>query len=417
MRILDLKFGMEDIKQVEHWLDSYTKHGIKDLDRMQRILHEFDDPQLVTPAIHVTGTNGKGSTCRFIEQIACDQGYDTLLFTSPHLVQLTERIRHNKANIDEETFIKLMNKVRQYIEKHNIQGMTYFEVLTIIFFIYAGQVKVDLMIVEVGVGGEDDYTNVLPSAVRVITSIGRDHIPALGQNESEITVKKTGIIHAGDTVVIGEMAAEYETIIQDKVSACKGHLISYLSEDDIDLPQLGFYQAWNARTAIAAVRHFARNHHYHFDEASGLQSVKSTALPGRLEEVGHFPKTYIDGAHNISAIQVLVEELATTFKGRKITMYFSSLERKKVAESLDFILSHDFIDLRLTTFNEDGARKSQDYVVATGAKYVENWYDDYISIAQHVPEAIVVFCGSFYFISEVREKLQSEDKYEDISNF
>ena len=183
-----MKLGilMHNMAQIEQWLAVYTKSMPKDFSRMASVLDRYDHPELKTPAIHVTGTNGKGSTCRFIEQMATDHGYSTLLFTSPHLASITERIRHNKENIDDQAFIQLMNEVRHHIEALKIESMSYFEVLTVAFFIYAGQVDVDLLIIEVGIGGEKDYTNILPHAVRVITSIGKDHIPSLRSEERRV---------------------------------------------------------------------------------------------------------------------------------------------------------------------------------------------------------------------------------------
>lgn len=408
---------MQNMAQIEQWLAMYAKSTPKDFSRILSILEEVDHPELNTPAIHVTGTNGKGSTCRFIEQIAIDHGYSTLLFTSPHLESISERIRHNKMNIDDQAFIQLMNEVRHHIERFNIQSMTYFEILTLAIFIYAGQVAVDLLIIEVGAGGKEDYTNILPHAVRVITSIGRDHIPALGKNEFEITQQKVGIMHEGDNMVVGEIAPEYMGIIQDEVDRLHGQVISYKDQPVIDIPQIGFYQVWNAQTAYAAFEAFTRENGKHFDKATAIAAIQATALPGRMELITNYPATYIDGAHNISAIKALVQELKTTFADRKIIMYFSSLVRKDIADTIRFIQDNSDIELLLTTFDDEEARNETDYLGATGAKFVKNWYHDYKQTAPANVDAVVVFCGSFYFISEVREKLQSEDIYENISNF
>ncbi len=408
---------MHNMAQIEQWLAVYTKSAPKDFSRIKSVLERLDHPELKTPAIHVTGTNGKGSTCRYIEQMAADHGYSTLLFTSPHLVTLSERIRHNKENIDDQTFVQLMNEVRHQIEALNIPVMSYFEVLTLAFFIYAGQVTVDLLIIEVGIGGKKDYTNILPHAIRVITSIGRDHIPGLGKDEYEITHQKVGIMHEGDSMIVGEIQSEYLAIIQEKVDKCHGQLISYKMQPHMAIPQLGFYQEWNARTAYAAFLTFTKENHLYFNMQTAIAAIQATALPGRLELIAKQPATFIDGAHNISAIKALVKELTTTFSDRRIIMYFSSLDRKEINESLHHIQDHPTIDLFVTTFDYEEATKEDDYLATTDAKFVKNWYDDYKQSAPANVDAVVVFCGSFYFISEVREKLQSEDIYENISNF
>lgn len=414
---MKLAILMHNMAQIEQWLGVYTKSTPKDFSRMASVLDRYDHPELKTPAIHVTGTNGKGSTCRFIEQMATDHGYSTLLFTSPHLASITERIRHNKENIDDQAFIQLMNEVRHHIEALKIESMSYFEVLTVAFFIYAGQVDVDLLIIEVGIGGEKDYTNILPHAVRVITSIGKDHIPSLGEDEFAITKQKAGIMHHGDTLVVGEIAPEYLAIIQDKVTQEEGQLISYKLQPQMDIPQLGFYQVWNARTAYAAFVAFTKGNGLYFNQQTAIEAIQATALPGRMELIANQPATYIDGAHNISAIKVLLKELKATFADKRIIMYFSSLDRKEINDSLDYIQAHSDIELYVTTFDYGEARKEDDYLVTTDAKFVNNWYDDYKQSASANVDAVVVFCGSFYFISEVREKLQSEDIYENISNF
>lgn len=414
---MKLAILMHNMAQIEQWLAMYTKSTPKDFSRMASVLDRYDHPELKTPAIHVTGTNGKGSTCRYIEQMATDHGYSTLLFTSPHLTSLTERIRHNKENIDDQAFIQLMNEVRHHIEALNIEAMSYFEVLTLAFFIYAGQVDVDILIIEVGIGGKKDYTNILPHAVRVITSIGKDHIPSLGKDEFAITKQKAGIMHQGDTMVVGEIAPEYLAIIQDKVTQKEGQLISYKLQPQMDIPQLGFYQVWNARTAYAAFAAFTKENGLYFNQQTAIAAIQVTALPGRMELIANQPATYIDGAHNISAIKVLVEALKTNFADKRIIMYFSSLDRKEINNSLDYIQAHSDIELYVTTFDYEEARKEDDYLATTDAKFVNNWYDDYKQSAPANVDAVVVFCGSFYFISEVREKLQSEDIYENSSNF
>ena len=408
---------MHNMAQIEQWLALYTKAAPKDFSRIKSVLDRLGHPELKTPAIHVSGTNGKGSTCRYIEQMAADHGYSTLLFTSPHLVTLTERIRHNKENIDEQAFIQLMNTVREHIEALNIPVMSYFEVLTLAFFIYAGQVTVDLLIIEVGIGGKKDYTNILPHAIRVITSIGRDHIPSLGKDEYEITDQKAGIMHEGDSMIVGEIQSEYLAIIQEKVDKYHGQLISYKMQPRMATPQLGFYQEWNARTAYAAFLTFTKENQLHFNMQTAIASIQATALPGRLELIAKQPATFIDGAHNISAIKALVKALTTTFTDRRIIIYYSSLDRKEIDASLHYIQDHSAIDLFVTTFDYEEAAKENDYLATTDAKFVNNWYDDYKKSAPANVDAVVVFCGSFYFISEVREKLQSEDIYENISNF
>lgn len=414
---MELAILMHNMAQIEQWLQVYTKSTPKDFSRMKSVLDRYDHPELKTPAIHVTGTNGKGSTCRFIEQMATAHGYSTLLFTSPHLESITERIRHNKENIDDQAFIQLMNEVRHHVEALKIEAMSYFEVLTLAFFIYAGQVDVDILIVEVGIGGKKDYTNILPQAIRVITSIGRDHIPGLGKDEYEITHQKAGIMHHGDTLVVGEIAPEYLAIIQDKVTQEEGQLISYKMQPQMAIPQLGFYQVWNARTAYAAFVAFTKGNGLYFNQQTAIEAIQATALPGRMELIANKPATFIDGAHNISAIKALVKELTTTFMGRRIIMYFSSLDRKEIKTSLHFIQDHPTIELFVTTFDYEEATKEDEYLATIDAKFVNNWYDDYKQTAPANVDAVVVFCGSFYFISEVREKLQSEDIYENISNF
>jgi len=408
---------MQNMEQIEQWMNVYTEGAPKDIQRLKDMLANLGHPELKAPAIHVTGTNGKGSTCRYIEKIARDHGYSTLLFTSPHLVQLSERIRYNQEDVSDRAFIELMNEVRQHVEDLHIPAMTYFEVLTLAYFVHASKVNIDLMIVEVGIGGKTDYTNVLPSAVRVITSIGRDHIPGLGKNEAAITRQKAGIIHQGDRTIIGEMDQAYIDIIQKVVNENEGQLISYKSEVAVQVPQLGFYQVWNAQTALAAFRHFTEVNHLHFDENIAIEAIHETKIPGRLERVVDLPETYIDGAHNISAIQVLVPEIQKSFAEREVIMLFAALTRKDVKESLDYVATFSEIDFHVTGFDYYDARSREDYLEDTDAHFVENWYDYYMEVAHNKPEAVFIFCGSFYFISEVREKLQSGDIYENISNF
>ncbi len=316
----------------------------------------FKNPHLSFPTIHVAGTNGKGSTCAIIASILQAAGLNVGLFTSPHLINFTERIKINGDEISEEEVINLAAEVRNMVERAEDFYPTFFEVVTTIAMLYFKRKNVDFAVIEVGMGGRLDATNIVIPEVSVITNIDYDHVEFLGKTIKEISFEKAGIIKRGVPVVSSSQVSDSMYIIKDiakereadlyvygkdfyskiKNEDLFGTRFDYFDSDteltDLFLPLIGSYQIQNASVAIKTVKLIEKNSKQKFggkifinnwDEfiRKGLKQVK---WAGRLEMLETTPPILIDGAHNPSAAKSISKTIRQIFgsTSKKFYNYF-----------------------------------------------------------------------------------------------
>ncbi|HEM4265881.1 TPA: bifunctional folylpolyglutamate synthase/dihydrofolate synthase [Streptococcus suis] len=401
---------------LENWLN--TKQGQVFHYKMEKIEYALEllgNPQFAVPVIHVAGTNGKGSTIAFMRQLFQVHGLRVGSFVSPHMVSVHDRICINSQPISDHDFQHYLQKVYDLEQEvaTRYEPFRYFEVMVLIMFLYFEAQQPDVALVEVGIGGLLDTTNVAAPALSVITSIGMDHQDLLGSTLREIAEQKAGIIKENVPVVLGPLSPETTAIcrhiVQDKQASVHqfGQEFTYkaghFSNTDIELSDLvlglaGQHQEENAAVALQTFLLYMTNLQKDIQLQLIQQALAQTSWPGRLELVAQEPKIYLDGAHNVPAIERLVEFIQV--QEEPVTILFSALRRKDFQEMLELLeekLPHTA--LVLTSFAYDGALSEEN---RQGRDYVEN-YQQFIEDWQSSKQGILIVTGSLYFISEVRQ--------------
>ncbi|HFI0165849.1 TPA: folylpolyglutamate synthase/dihydrofolate synthase family protein [Streptococcus suis] len=404
---------------LENWLN--TKQGQVFHYKMEKIEYALEllgNPQFAVPVIHVAGTNGKGSTIAFMRQLFQAHGMRVGSFVSPHMVSVHDRICIDSQPISDHDFQHYLQKVYDLEQEvaTRYEPFRYFEVMVLIMFLYFEAQQPDVALVEVGIGGLLDTTNVAAPALSLITSIGMDHQDLLGSTLREIAEQKAGIIKENVPVVLGPLSPETTAICrqiaQDKQASVYqfGQEFTYkagqFSNADIELSELvlglaGHHQEENAAVALQTFLLYMASSQQAISPQLIQQALAQTSWPGRLELVAQEPKIYLDGAHNVPAIERLIEFIQE--QEEPVTILFSALRRKDFQEMLELLeekLPHTA--LVLTSFAYDGALSEEN---RQGRDYVEN-YQQFIEDWQSSKQGILIITGSLYFISEVRRILK-----------
>ncbi|HEM5322708.1 TPA: bifunctional folylpolyglutamate synthase/dihydrofolate synthase [Streptococcus suis] len=400
---------------LENWLN--TKQGQVFHYKMEKIEYALEllgNPQFAVPVIHVAGTNGKGSTIAFMRQLFQTHGLRVGSFVSPHMVSVHDRICIDSQPISDHDFQHYLQKVYDLEQEvaTRYEPFRYFEVMVLIMFLYFQDQQLDVALVEVGIGGLLDTTNVVAPALSIITSIGMDHQDLLGSTLREIAEQKAGIIKENVAVVLGPLSPE-TTVICRQIALDNqapvyqfGQEFTYkagqFSNADLELSELvlgleGHHQEENAAVALQTFLLYMTNIQKDIQPQLIQQALAQTSWPGRLELVAQEPKIYLDGAHNVPAIERLVEFIQV--QDEPVTILFSALRRKDFQEMLELLeekLPHT--PLVLTSFAYDGALSEEN---RQGRDYVEN-YRQFIEAWQSSKQGILIVTGSLYFISEVR---------------
>lgn len=350
----------------------YHKSVFK-LDRMRGLLSRLDNPQHQAPIVHVAGTKGKGSTAGFVSAMACAAGYRTGCYTSPHLMKLEERFAFDGVPCRRDELIDLVAQIRPVVEAMDgsaadadPSGPTFFEITTAMAFLYFRARQAQLIVLEVGLGGRLDSTNVCDPTVCVITSISFDHMRQLGDTLAAIAGEKAGIIKPGVPVVTGVTQAEPLRVIQRQADACLAPLLKATSDfdfeyyaphgdapeslpkmdllrirngerqliaRDVTLAALGQHQAANASLAWMVCDELQRRG-FTIDEAARRQGLATGRCPARIEIVRRSPTVVVDTAHNAASIQALVQVLRESFPESKRTLILAASRDKDVAGML-----------------------------------------------------------------------------------
>ena len=412
------------MNQIEEWMNSRIGLNFRSgLGRMQQAVKLLGNSYEAVPMIHVTGTNGKGSTIAFMRQLFQQHGLKVGTFTSPHIVSMHDRICINGQPISDQDLIRLGQRIQvmesQLLETHD--QLSYFEIITLLAFLYFHEQEVDLALIEVGIGGLLDTTNVITGEVVVITSVGLDHQETLGGSLEAIATQKAGIFKAGKPAVIGPLAEEAEQVCIEKAKATGCPLARYGEDfqlvkgvfqdarhrfDSLKIGLNGAYQEENAAVALEAFLLFMEQRGLAVDENSVREALQATSWPGRLENFGR--GVYLDGAHNPHAIHRLVE-YARTFSDKRVKVLFGALKRKDYQGMLE-IFSRDLpeADLTVTTFAYGEVVQEADGLdypyVADFRDYLQDFY------SRQADQEVLFVTGSLYFISEVRAYLLEQGK-------
>lgn len=337
--------GLSAYERTLEWL--YGLHAAKGmdfkLDRMTEALRELADPHRTFPAIHVAGTNGKGSVAATLHSILTRAGYRVGLYVSPHLVRFTERIRVGRDEVSPASVVRLAAEVRAAAQKAGVQP-TFFELVTLMAFLHFARSQVDVGVIEVGLGGRLDATNVIDPLATVITTIGRDHMEFLGDSIASIAAEKAGAIKAGRPVIVGNVCAEAAEVIEDVASQraaavyrlgrdyhwSRENGVRFVgmgySWDQLRLALRGRHQGDNAATALATLALTASV--LPVSEEAIREGLETVEWPGRLQVISGEPTIILDSAHNPDGLRALRDELPSLVGRRAVHLLFAVMRDK-----------------------------------------------------------------------------------------
>jgi len=335
-----------------------------DLDRIRLLTDLMGSPQMAYPSVHLTGTNGKTSTARMVDALVRAFGLRPGRYTSPHLHAVTERITVDGDPLSDERFTEVFDEVLPYVELVDARSpvrVSFFEVLTAMAFAAFADAPVDLALLEVGLGGSWDATNVVQAATCIVLPVGLDHVPLLGTTLGEIALEKAGIIHPGATVVLAaQQPAAAEVLLHrcvevgatvareglefgvvDRRTAVGGQLVSLQGlagrYDEVFLPLHGAYQAQNAACALAAVEAFLGGGTGSLDPEAVRQGFADVSSPGRLEVVRSSPTVLVDAAHNPHGMAATVSALGDAFSFTYLVAVVACLADKDARAMLEVL--------------------------------------------------------------------------------
>ena len=414
--------------EVEKWLHSRIGLNFRSgLGRMQRAVDLLGNPEQSYPIIHVTGTNGKGSTIAFMRELFARHGKKVGTFTSPHIISIHDRICINGEPISDEDFIRLADQVKameqRLLETHD--QLSFFELLTLIALVYFKEQEVDLVLLEVGIGGLLDTTNVVTGEIAIITSIGLDHQETLGDSLVAIAEQKAGIFKPGNSAVIANLAPEAQLVCQRTAndlgvtlyqankdfSFRNGNFYSSLADfNHLILGLEGAYQEENAALALQAFLLFMVQRNEKVDQEAVHAALQATKWAGRLEAVTEH--IYLDGAHNLPALERLVEFIQEKIQqGYQPQILFGALKRKDYSGMLSYLTEHlPDADLYVTSFDYQGSLEEQDLGGYTIIASYRDFIDNFEASAQE--KDLLFVTGSLYFISEVRACIMKQKSFD-----
>lgn len=370
-------------KEARVYLDEMSKYGsVLGLDTIRNLLQELGNPQDHLCFVHIAGTNGKGSVLAYTSTILSEAGYRTGRYVSPTVVSYLERIQVDGNWITEQEFAELTEMVQKAIARMETMGKTLptvFEIETAVAFLYFRKMKCDIVVLETGLGGDMDATNIIQNTkVAVFTSISMDHMGFLGSSIEEIAVRKSGIMKPGCSVISGVQRPEIWEILRSRAKevncparmiekdricilseSYKGQCFTYKESADIDIALAGEYQTENAATAYEVIEEL-RKQGYRISEEALEAGFAKTKWPGRFTCVNEQPVFMVDGAHNVNAVKRLREAIEKYFHGKRLLIImgvFRDKEYEKMAGIMtplaDIVYTVDLPDERRSLPKEE----------------------------------------------------------------
>lgn len=426
------------------WIHSRLKFGARPgLIRVKALLSRLKNPEKGQHFIHIAGTNGKGSSVKFLANLLEEIGLTVGTFTSPYIVSFNERIQINGKFISEEDLLTYVQYLQPIVwemdEEEALAGITEFEINTALALLYFKD-RVDVAIMEVGLGGLYDSTNVITPIVSGISTIGYDHMDILGDTLEKIAFQKAGIIKPEVPVVTGNISQEALDIIQQQAEKKQSTLYAYEKDyqvvfkkdlalgerfsysflnqhlEKLDIPLMGRHQVENAAFALTLFFLYCQRMHYQWQEKEIRQGLLNTKWPARMEVLCQQPLILLDGAHNDHAVKRLVENIKTRFKDREVWLLYSSLKTKDISEMLKDFKKIPHSHLVVTTFDYPKTLNLEDLQVlkTKGYKVAPSFEVAIEEIIQNMDESdVFIITGSLYFSSQVRPLFQKGGKFYD----
>jgi len=391
-----------DIGQAIDWIQQRRNEG-HSFDSFKSVCDSIGNPQNSFYTIHVAGTNGKGSTVTFLRDLLMSQGYKVGSLQSPHYITHLDRIRVNNNNIPSDIFLDILNKNYDFFIKND---MSMFEMDFLIMCEYFKMEKVDFAIVEVGIGGRLDATNVIDNTkLSIITTIGYDHMELLGDTLPLICKEKCGIIKNNSKVLVGQLPQECKDVVIDIANSKNSEYYELENYKVLDNRKFMFdhevyeilsyadYQIHNAALSLKAFDVVSKDYGFKIDISKAKKALASSLWQNRFEIVRDNPRVILDGAHNTHSIHALCESF-DKFKGSKCII-FSALKRKEYKKMADELNKH-CDKLIITKFDNYGVMNIEEF-----KQYVS--YDNYGDAIDYAIANYdnILICGSLYFLSDV----------------
>ena len=409
------------------WIHGQLKFGIKPgLERMAWMLEELGNPQDNLKAVHIVGTNGKGSTVNALQTIFSQAGYEVGTFTSPYIIDFKERISINGQMISEEYLLGLVERVKPVVERlpkeTEHENATEFEIITVLMFLYFGQVHpVDIAFIEAGMGGLHDSTNLFSPLAVICPSIGLDHQAVLGNTHAEIATEKAGVLKNGASFIYATDRTDVRDVFKQKANeegsktyelgkdfTAEGssHSFDFIYKEQrlegIALAMAGQHQVANASLAIMASLLLQKDYPKVTPELI-KDALAHASWLGRTEFL--MPNLMIDGAHNNESVKVLIDLLRSEYADKDIELLFAAIDTKPIDSMLAQLESVG--DLTVTSFEYPNSVKLDKYPVTyKQVSDFQTWIEEHVTAND---DKLYVITGSLYFISQVRKWILEQE--------
>jgi len=411
--------------------------------RIRELLERLDNPQRAYPVVHITGTNGKGSVAAIMSGVFSAHDLVTGLNISPHIVSFRERIQLNGVFVKEEEVVRLLEKIQPALDEMDTKGEefspSFFEVVTAMSFLYYREKKVDVAVVEVGLGGRFDASNVIDSAlVSIITSVGLDHLNILGDTEEKIAFEKSGIIKGSCPVVTGVTRPSVLKVVSDTASNLNSPFYAYWRDFDarglsysindntfdysgerklksLKINLNGEHQTVNSAISLKALEVAFERLGLEFREESLREALRRVVWPGRFEVLNFEGKEIVlDGAHNPDAARVLRKTVERYYPQRRLTMLFGSLDDKDFESNVRALapIAGKVVVCRVPNHRSVHPEKVAEVwkKYSDNVTYIESHEAAFESLIRS-EEHVFLICGSLYLVSEFRNIFTGAEEY------
>lgn len=411
-----MRSGFSSIEEVWSFLDQVPMFGHQgasaanfSLRNILEACHRLGDPQKAFPSIHVAGTNGKGTTCHLLEHLYSEAGYRTGMFTSPHLLRYNERVRIAGESISDDLILQFFRLAEEILKD---TSLTYFEISTAMAFWAFKELQVDLAIIETGLGGRLDATNIIDPELSIITSIGLDHQDILGNTLKEIAREKAGIIKPGKPVILGNVDEELVSVFSERAASTSSRLIKSVDANPtwdqgtvmlrgLEIPTrfIEPVNIWNVACTVLAVEQLQSKFPVNEDQlVSALRTFKGA--PGRFEKLHPEKEWYFSGSHNAQALESTLEAL-NSFSERPVLII--SMLKDKLTEPVYKLLN----EAQVGYFYSQGTHRSASAEDVANIKNLKeiNQHNKK-DILKELESSLVIFTGSFYFYTTVKRWME-----------
>ncbi|MDP3113866.1 MAG: folylpolyglutamate synthase/dihydrofolate synthase family protein [Candidatus Cloacimonadaceae bacterium] len=415
---------------LDHIYKKYSGNVKLELDRMRNLMTEMGDPQTRLDGFHIAGTNGKGSVCATLEALCIAHGLSTGMNTSPHLINYTERFRVGGKDLSFPQILDCFHRYETLFEKWDA---SFFEISTAIAFELFVEAELDCSVIEVGLGGRLDATNLFTPSVTAITSIGLDHIKTLGGTVELIAAEKAGIIKAGIPLVMGYIDPSPSSVIeaialernapifmigrdfhvdpvnQDIDGICFNFRFGELVFESLGANLIGSHQSANLSVALAAFIIYAQKHGIAVSEEAIRSALEKINWKGRMQVLSKQPVIILDGAHNVQGVQALIHTLDNIFPQQKLRFLISILADKDYLEMISLFCSKAF-HIYIAQNQSDRAATAEDQAKQVGKHSVPYTIADSVAAALNLAlsdmesDDVLICCGSLYTVGEVLQE-------------